>query len=82
MVQERVKDDATADLTSECKVVGEETVTVPAGSFRTLKIDCHSNSGVLVERWFSTEVRNVVRARSPRQGSLVLRELVEYQVGR
>jgi hypothetical protein len=82
LVLDRPKDDASADLVSECRVTGEEMVTVPAGSFDTLKIDCRSNAGVLIERWFSPEVRNAVRVRSPRKGALVIRELVEYQLAR
>jgi hypothetical protein len=77
---ERARDDATHDLTNECSVVGDEAITVPAGTFRTLKIECRQNGRQVVEAWYSPDVRNLVRSRRTRRDGLETRELVEYRL--
>jgi hypothetical protein len=76
----RLKDEATVDLTGECKVEAAETITVPAGTFRTLKTTCHNNMGQIFEQWFAPEVRNLVRTRRSRRDGLETRELAEYSL--
>jgi hypothetical protein len=77
---EKIRDESTFEFSHECHVAAEETVTVPAGTFRTVRINCRSPAGRVFEQWFAPEVRNVVRVHRPRRGDIEKRELLEYQL--
>jgi hypothetical protein len=76
---ELVRDEATRNLLHECRVDAEEDVTVPAGTFRALRVKCR-NQAAAMETWFAPAVRNVVRTRRPRRGAIEVRELIEYRL--
>ena len=80
---ERVKDRQTDEIIATCKTEREETVTVPAGSFRTFKSVCRNKrtGGLLFELWYAPQVGNFVRDVSTlREGGTRLRELTQYQL--
>ena len=78
---ERFANKYSYDASYACSVEGEETVTVPAGTFRTLKIVYRTKSkkSVTWEQWYAPEVRMWVRMREPalEEGERV-RELLEF----
>jgi len=78
---ERLSNKHSYDSSYAAGVEGEETVTVPAGTFRTLKIvnrDAAKKS-VTWELWYAPDVRMWVRMREPalEEGERV-RELLEF----
>ena len=62
-------------------VEGEETVTVPAGTFRTLKIvyRAPATNAVYYEPWYAPDVGMFVRDREQRQDGLRARELRAFR---
>jgi len=55
------------DTSYSASVEGEETVTVPAGTFRTLKVVNRNRStkAVSSEQWYAPDARTWVRMREP-----------------
>lgn len=80
--RERPQDRQTETVWLTCEVWPEEQVTVPAGTFRTVKITCHNQpAGSLNhEVWFSPEVKHPVRDRAHFPYGVRERELIRYQL--
>ena len=64
---ERPAAKASYDASYGANVEAEETVTVPAGTFRTLKIVYRhpSTKSVIREQWYSPDVRMWIRTHEP-----------------
>jgi len=80
--EERPATRETRNVVFRYHVEGAETVTVPAGTFQTLKIVRRVRSGaILTEFWYSPEVRHWVRMREAlgASGSRV-HELIAYRL--
>ena len=72
---------ATRETSWVWEVTAEETITVPAGTFQTLRIVAHNKrTGALIyEMWYSPSVKWWVRLRfSPRTG-VQERELIGFK---
>jgi len=72
------------DTTYTATVEGEDTVSVPAGTFRTLKIVHRriSTNAITSEEWYAPDVRMWVRIREPaRQDGERTRELLSFTAG-
>jgi hypothetical protein len=80
--EQRPADRQTGERKRTCKVEGEEDVTVPAGTFRTLRITCtDDHSGRLVQEiWYGAQVKHWVRERSHLSDGVQERELLNYRV--
>ena len=63
-------------------VEGEETLTVLAGTFRTLKIAYRNKrtTAIRYEEWYAPELKNAVRIRERLDSGLQVRELVAYSL--
>lgn len=71
----------TEDMLVDCRVDSEETVTVPAGTFRTFHVIClNQRSGSLnFEFWYAPEVGNVVKERTRFSYGIRERELLGFK---
>jgi hypothetical protein len=80
--QERPVDRQTQDLTRACRADAEEDVTVPAGTFRTVKVTCNDapTGRLLYEVWYAPRVRHWVRERTHFNYGVRERELLNYRV--
>jgi hypothetical protein len=63
-------------------VEAEETITVPAGTFQTLKIVCRNKDtqAIRYEEWYAPVVRHPVLLRERLAGGLRVRELTSFSV--
>jgi hypothetical protein len=78
---ERPAANRSSDTSHAARVEAEETVTVPAGTFRTLKIvyRTKSNKTIVREEWYAPEARMWVRMYEPaRSDGERTRELVSF----
>lgn len=80
--QERPVDRTTTDRNSLWTVESEETVTVPAGTFRTLKITWRNkNTGALnYEVWYAPDVKQWVRIREILANGVREREMIAVKL--
>ena len=80
--REKPRDNQTTEITSTCQVKAEETITVPAGSFRALKIVCHNKltDSLRYEAWYSPEVKQWIRERGRFPYGMRERELIDFKV--
>jgi hypothetical protein len=80
---ERPKNRTTEEIRRTCKVEGEETVAVPAGSFETLRVTCRNvrTGRVDTERWYAPQVRHVVRERLRYPYGVLERRLQSFKPG-
>jgi len=80
--EERPIDRQTTDRNSVWTVEAEETVTVPAGSFRTVKITWRNkNTGAInYEMWYAPEVKQWVKIREALTNSVRERELIAFRL--
>ncbi len=80
--QERPVDRTTTNRDSLWTVEAEESATVPAGTFRTLKITWRNkNTGALnYEMWYSPEVKQWVKIREILSNGVRERELVSFKL--
>lgn len=78
---ERPVDRQTTNRKSTWAVEGEETVTVPAGSFRTFKIVWRNRntSALLYEMWYAPAVKQWVKIREVLANGVRERELVGFK---
>jgi hypothetical protein len=76
------KDRQTTELLRVCEVVTQETTTVPAGNFNTLRIACRDKrTGTLrSEVWYAPDAKQWVRARNYLDSGIQERELVKYRI--
>ena len=79
--EERPVDRQTTDHNSVWAVEAEETVTVPAGTFRTLKIvQRNRNTGALTyEMWYAGDAKQWVKIREMLSDGVRERELIAYK---
>lgn len=70
----------TVERKTECQVEADETITVPAGTFPTIKIVCRNKGtgAVEVETWYSPHVQNWIRERGRFPDGIRQRELTAY----
>jgi hypothetical protein len=80
-VNERPLDRQTEEIALHC-AAAEESVTVPAGRFVTLKIGCHNaNTGhPYQELWYSPDVRQRIKERRHFDYGVRERELIRYRL--
>ena len=80
--QERPVDRQTTDDNSIWTIEAEETITVPAGTFRTMKITRRNkNTGALVhEMWVAPDVKQFVKIREILSNGQRERELVSFKL--
>lgn len=80
--EERPKDRQTNDYQRTWTVESEETVTVPAGAFKAVKITQRvKQTGSLVnELWYSPETMNWVKLREVLTTGIRNRELIAYKI--
>ena len=70
----------TNEMTSSC-IVSEDVVTVPAGTFNTLKITCRdTKTGRIAEDWYSPVVKQRVKETKVFDYGTQVRELIGYRV--
>ena len=80
--RERPIERSTSDEVRECVVEKQERVTVPAGTFDTLKVICTDprSQAVTLEVWYSPEVKNRVKERTMFNYGVQDRELLRYRL--
>lgn len=80
--REQPVDRQTSERSSKWTVDAEEQVTVPAGSFRALKItERNKNTGALIyEMWYAPDVKQWVKIREFLPSGLRERELIAYKL--
>jgi len=80
--QERPVERSTTDRNSTWTVDTEETVTVLAGTFRTVKITWkNKNTGALVtEMWYAPDVKQWVKIREVLTNGIREREMVSFKL--
>jgi hypothetical protein len=80
--QERPVDRTTTDRNSQWTVESEETVTVPAGTFRTLRITWRNkNTGaMLYEMWYAPAAKQWIKIREILSNGMRERELIAYKL--
>ena len=80
--QERPMARETSDLVWVWHVEKEETVSVPAGTFNTLKIVCRDKrtNKPIYEAWHSPDVKQFVRVREYLQPGTRERELIAFKL--
>jgi len=72
----------TVEVTQRCQVEAMETLTVPAGTFRTSKIGCYNQrTGALVyESWYAPAVKYWIRQRIHGPVGILERELLAFKL--
>jgi hypothetical protein len=82
MLEERPAARTTFERVDTVTVEAEETVTVPAGTFKAIKVVCRNKrtSGVRYEAWYSLDVRQVVKLRENLEAGTRVRELIAFKV--
>ena len=80
--QERPVERSTTDRNSTWTVGAEETVTVPAGTFRTLKITWRNrnNGAVVDDMWYAPDVKQWVKIREVLSNGIREREMVSFKL--
>ena len=80
--RERPLDRATSEELRTCVVEKHEQLAVPAGTFSTLKIVCSDprSQVVVLEVWYSPDVRQSVKERATLSYGIRERELVRYKL--
>jgi len=80
--EERPADRQTTDRNTLWTVEADETVTVPAGTFWTLKIVWRNRttSALLYEMWYAPQVKQWVKIREVLSNGIRERELVAYKL--
>jgi len=82
VTQENVRDRRTTETIWTWTIEGEETITVRAGTLRTLKIVARNKkTGALIhEMWYAPAARSWARLREPLRGGVRERELIAYKI--
>ena len=81
-ISERPKERQTNEMQAVCRIESQDTVTVPAGTFRAFKSVCRNkrNGQTMFEGWYSPEVGSVVRELSTFSYGVRERELIQYRL--
>jgi len=79
---ENWRDKRTQQLSTQWEILGEETITVPAGTFQTLKILArNARTGTrLYELWYAPAVKQWVKIREWLEAGERTREMTEYRL--
>jgi len=80
--EERLVDRQTLDRDTRWTVEGDETITVLAGTFRTLKISWRNKKTnvLLYEMWYAPHVKQWVKIREVLSSGIRERELLAYKL--
>jgi len=73
-------DRQTTEFARRCQVEAEETMTVPAGTFRAFKIVCRRPGTIGLEVWYAPEVKQWIRERGPTDDGIRDRELISFKL--
>jgi hypothetical protein len=78
----RPLDRTTAKRQRECAVLAREAVSVPAGTFETVKIGCRDkrSGAATYEAWYAPAVKQVVRWHGHWADGLEKRELIRFML--
>ncbi len=82
-VETRPTEQQTENIERRCVAEGEETLTVPAGTFATIRIVCNNtrNNAWVATVWYSPEVNHMVRDEYVvRAGGRAKRELLMFRL--
>jgi hypothetical protein len=79
-IEELPLDHQTIELALRCQVETEETLTVPAGTFRAFKIVCRHPGAIGSEIWYAPEVKQWIRDREPSAYGIRERELISFKL--
>ena len=79
---DRPLDRTTATRQRECEVLTRETVSVPAGTFATVKIGCRDkrSGAAMYEAWYAPAVKQFVRWQGHWADGLEKREVIRYKL--
>jgi len=82
MLEERPAARQTLERIDTMTVEAEETVTVPAGTFKTLKVVCRNKKTgtTRYEAWYSLELKQVVKLRENLETGTRIRELIAFKL--
>jgi len=82
ILEERAKDRQTDERVDTIRVEAEETVTVPAGTFKTLKIVRRNKKtgAIRYEQWYSLQLKQWVKIRENLDSGLRTRELIAFKL--
>ena len=71
----------TTEILLECRVDGEETMTVPAGTFQTFHVICNNqrSKSLNFELWYAPDVGNMVKERTRLSYGIRERELLGFK---
>jgi hypothetical protein len=80
--RQRPIDRSSSEEIRACVAEGQEQITVPAGTFATLKVVCTDprNGTVTDEVWYSPDVKQRVKERTKFNYGVRVRELLRYQL--
>jgi len=80
--EERPVDRQTTDRNSVWAVESEDTITVPAGTFRTMKITWRNKNtgGLNYEMWYAPDVKQWVKIREVLSNGIRERELIGFKL--
>jgi hypothetical protein len=80
--EERPVARQTAERVDKVTVETEETVAVPAGTFKTLKVVCRNKKtgATRYEVWYSLELKQWVKMRENLDSGLRIRELIAFKL--
>ncbi len=61
----------------------EETITVPAGTFKTLRVICRNKKtgAIRYESWYSLQLKQMVKTRDNLDSGQRTRELIAFKLG-
>ena len=82
VTREAPRDKRTDEISTTCQVEAEETIAVPAGSFRAFKIVCHNKltGSLMSEVWYSPEAKQLIRDRVRFSYGIQERNLIDFKV--
>jgi hypothetical protein len=80
--EERPLARETESVERGCRAEAEETVTVPAGTFSTIRVSCRNlrDNAWLTTLWYSAQVRHIVKEEAAVTGGKRVRELIAYRL--
>ena len=82
-LETRPTEQQTENLERRCVAEAEEALTVPAGTFATIRIVCNNtrNNAWVITVWYSPEVNHIVKDEYPvRTGGRTSRELLMFRL--
>jgi hypothetical protein len=81
-LEERPVARQTLEYIDTMTVEADEPITVPAGTFKTLKVVCRNKKtgAIRYEAWYSVKVKQVVKLRENLASGLRVRELIAFKL--